>query len=176
MTRPDRLIYLCGADRIQGYWLRINLAASANQNRLTDSIPSKKPEEWPPFWLTSQAYQQSEMLVSWSFEPSQPLGIISGLKTNSNPSLSHTALKSCRTNHNISAVSYLVGALSPVNHKGLHQGWTQTSLYLPVFISQVIIPQVMFCEPICILRALSTGTCIKQGDLFYSAGLHRNQC
>ena len=23
----------------------------------------------------------------------------------------------------------LVGALSPVNRKGLHQGWTQTSLY-----------------------------------------------
>ena len=29
-------------------------------------------------------------------------------------------------------VSYLVGALSPVNHKGLHQGETQTSLYLQV--------------------------------------------
>ena len=29
-------------------------------------------------------------------------------------------------------VRYLVGALSPVNHKGLHQGWTQTSLYLQV--------------------------------------------
>ena len=23
-------------------------------------------------------------------------------------------------------------------------------------------------------RALNTGTCIQQGDLFYSAGLHRN--
>ena len=28
--------------------------------------------------------------------------------------------------------SSLVGALSPVNHKGLHLGWTQTSLYLQV--------------------------------------------
>ena len=27
---------------------------------------------------------------------------------------------------------WLVGALSPVNHKGLHQGWTQTSLYLQI--------------------------------------------
>ena len=27
---------------------------------------------------------------------------------------------------------YLVGALSPVSHKGLHQGWTQTSIYLQV--------------------------------------------
>ena len=25
-------------------------------------------------------------------------------------------------------------------------------------------------------RALITGTCIQQGDLFYSAGLHRNLC
>ena len=24
-------------------------------------------------------------------------------------------------------------------------------------------------------RALNTGTCIQQGDLFYSAGLHRNE-
>ena len=29
-------------------------------------------------------------------------------------------------------VSQLVGALSPVSYKGLHQGWTQTSLYLQV--------------------------------------------
>ena len=41
-------------------------------------------------------------------------------------------------------------------------------------ISQVIIPQVMFFEPIYIPRALSTGTCIRQGGLFYFAGLHRN--
>ena len=32
----------------------------------------------------------------------------------------------------------------------------------------------MFFEPIYIPRALNTGTCIRQGDLFYSAGLHRN--
>ena len=41
-------------------------------------------------------------------------------------------------------------------------------------ISQVIIPQVMFSEPIHIPRALNTGTCIRQGDLLYSARLHRN--
>ena len=34
---------------------------------------------------------------------------------------------------------------------------------------------VVFFLPIYILRALSTGTCIQQGDLFYSAGLNRNQ-
>ena len=32
----------------------------------------------------------------------------------------------------------------------------------------------MFFEPIYIPRVLSTGTCIRQGDLFYSVGLHRN--
>ena len=32
----------------------------------------------------------------------------------------------------------------------------------------------MFPEPIYIPRALNRGTCLWQGDLFYSAGLHRN--
>ena len=32
----------------------------------------------------------------------------------------------------------------------------------------------MLFEPIYIPRALNTGTCIQHGDLFYSAGLHRN--
>ena len=34
----------------------------------------------------------------------------------------------------------------------------------------------MFSEPFNIPRALKTGTCIRQGDLFYSAGLHRIRC
>ena len=32
----------------------------------------------------------------------------------------------------------------------------------------------MFFEPIYIPWALNTGTCIRQGDLFYPAGLHRS--
>ena len=32
----------------------------------------------------------------------------------------------------------------------------------------------MFSEPFSIPRALNAGTCLRQGDLFYSAGLHRN--
>ena len=32
----------------------------------------------------------------------------------------------------------------------------------------------MFFEPIYVPRAFNTGTSIQQGDLFYSAGLHRN--
>ena len=31
----------------------------------------------------------------------------------------------------------------------------------------------MFFEPIYIPRALNTATCIRQGDRFHSAGLHR---
>ena len=33
---------------------------------------------------------------------------------------------------------------------------------------------MFFFKPIYIPRALNTGTCIQQGDLFYSVGLHRN--
>ena len=32
----------------------------------------------------------------------------------------------------------------------------------------------MFSEPSYTPRALNTGTCLRQGDLFYSAGLHSN--
>ena len=91
-----------------------------------------------------------------------------------------------------------VSALSPVKHKGLHQGWTQTSpsysfhksIYHKsffFFLSNSINnfgtqnqrerkKQTRVLEPIYIPRALNTGTCIQQGDLFYSAGLHRNRC
>ena len=34
---------------------------------------------------------------------------------------------------------------------------------------------INFFQPIYIPRALSTGTCIRQVDLFYCAGLHRNR-
>ena len=33
-----------------------------------------------------------------------------------------------------------------------------------------------FFQPLYIPWALNTGTCIWQGDLFYSVGLHRNRC
>ena len=44
------------------------------------------------------------LLVSWCFEPSQLLGITSGLNTNSNLSLNYSARKSFNTNHNISTI------------------------------------------------------------------------
>ena len=44
-----------------------------------------------------------------------------------------------------------------------------------LFISQVIIAQVMFFQPIHIPQALSMGTCIRQGDLFYYADLRKKK-
>ena len=97
-------------------------------------------------------------------------------------------------------VSELVGALSPANPKGLHQGWKQASIYIIVCYSfhksffqtttQISTihnskrkPRkrvVHILEPIYIPRALNTETCIncnnEKGGLFYSAGPHRNRC
>ena len=44
----------------------------------------------------------ARMFVCWCFEPSQPLGVTSGLNTNFNLSLSYSAKKSFNINHNIS--------------------------------------------------------------------------
>ena len=68
----------------------------------------------------------------------------------------------------------LAGALSPVSHKELHQGCTQTSPYLQVIHFTSHHTTSIVFEPIYIPWALNTGTCIQQGDLFYSAGLLRN--
>ena len=70
--------------------------------------------------------------------------------------------------------SKLVGALSSINHEGYIRAEHKLHSISKSFISQVIIPQVMFFEPIYMPWALSTGTCLRQGNLFYSAGLHRN--
>ena len=68
----------------------------------------------------------------------------------------------------------LVGAFSPVNHKGLHQGWTQTSLYLQVihFTSHHTTSHVFWA----FLYSAGTkqGNLHPAGDLVYSAGRHRN--
>ena len=79
-------------------------------------------------------------------------------------------------NHSTSKhiASNLVGALSPVNHKGLPKGRTQPSLYLQVIHFTSHHTQVMFFQPVYIPRALNTGTYTRRGDLFDSAGLHRN--
>ena len=44
-------------------------------------------------------------------------------------------------------------------------------------ISKLFVSQVMFFfKPIYIPGALNTEACIQQGNLCYSAGLHRNRC
>ena len=62
--------------------------------------------------------------------------------------------------------------MSRVNHKGLHQGWSQASLYLQVihFTSHFTTIVFLFFLPIYIAQALNTGTYIQQCDLFYSGG------
>ena len=89
-----------------------------------------------------------------------------------------------------------VGTLRPVNHKGLHQRWARTSIYLSSYsFHKSFLPnhnsnsihnfgtqnhthtqkkKDHVLEPICIPRALDTRTCIEQSDLFYSVGLHSN--
>ena len=47
------------------------------------------------------------LFLCWCFEPSQPLGVTSGLNTNSNQSLSYSAHKSFNINHNISTVALM---------------------------------------------------------------------
>ena len=75
-------------------------------------------------------------------------------------------------------VGWLVCALSSVSLKGLHQGWTQTSLYPQViyFPNHHTTSHVFFLGgfSLFIFRELNTGTCLRHGDRFYSAGLHRN--
>ena len=96
-------------------------------------------------------------------------------------------------------VIQLFGALSPVNNNRLYQGRKQTSIYLLVIHSAGhYTTSLLFSNhnsnsiyisghkprknndtdfgAFYIPRALNTGTCIQQGDLFYSGGLHRNWC
>lgn len=47
-------------------------------------------------WLTNSY----KIVISWRLGPRQPVGIISALETNSIPSLSYSAHKSLKTNHN----------------------------------------------------------------------------
>ena len=80
--------------------------------------------------------------------------------------LSHSALQELR-------VSELV-LWAQSTTKDCFRAEHKLQCFSQLFISQVIIPQVMCFEPIYIPRALITGTCLRQGDLSYSAGLHRN--
>ena len=96
-------------------------------------------------------------LVSRCFEPGQPQKITSGLNTNFSLSPSYSFHKSIITPQVIFAqtAAQILSTISERNTRNI--------------ITHVL-------EPISFPRALSTGTCIQQGDSFYSAGLHRNRC
>ena len=94
-------------------------------------------------------------LVSWCFEPSQPQRITSGLKTNFSLSPAYSSHESWYTPQ----ISF-------------SQTTTKTITTISERKPRKTIAHVL--QPIHIPRALNTGTCIQQGDQFYSAGLHRN--
>ena len=108
-------------------------------------------------------------LVGWCFEPSQQLGVTSGLNTNSNLPLGYSAHKlvswcfepsqpqriTSRLNTNFT--------LSP--SYSFHKSSYHKSCFVWIFF---------FFKPIYIPRALNGGTWIRHGDLFYSVGPHRN--
>ena len=78
-------------------------------------------------------------------------------------------------------MSYSAGLVSEVEwaeHK-LQSNFNQSpshSFHKSLFLKPQLKTITHVLEPIYISRPLSTGTCIQQGDLFYSAGLHRNRC
>ena len=76
------------------------------------------------------------------------------------------------------SVSLLVGALSPINHKGLHQGWTQISLYLQVihFTSHHTTSHVLLVFSYLYSAGTWHGNLHPTGYLSYSTGLHRKRC
>ena len=74
-------------------------------------------------------------------------------------------------------VSQLVGALSPVSQpqritSGLNTNFTLSPRYS---FQKSCYHRSCLLEPIYILWALNTGTCIQQGDLFDYTDLHRKQ-
>ena len=91
-------------------------------------------------------------LVSLCFEPSQPQSNASGLNTKFTLSPCYLLRKS------LSQKSLF---LKPQLKNYIHSFGTQTHEN-----------ETHFLEPIDIPWALNAGTCIQQGDLIYSAGLH----
>ena len=95
---------------------------------------------------------QDAYTVSWCFEPNQPQRITSGLRTNFN-------LSPCYSFH---MSLYCKSLLS------------QSTLKLSTIVQTKHLKKIFFLKPISIPWVLNMGTCIQHGDLFYSAGLHRN--
>ena len=73
------------------------------ENRLTNAMASNKAT-----WIAYHTSIKVGYLVSWCFEPSRPLGITPGLKTNFSPSLGYSAHKSLNVYHNFFTASFFV--------------------------------------------------------------------
>ena len=76
------------------------------------------------------------------------------------------------------SVRYLVGwCFEPSQPQRITSGLNTNFTLSPSYSfhkSSYHVSCLFFFKPTYILRALNTGTCLWQGDLFYSAGLHRN--
>ena len=151
-------------------------------------------------WTQTSVYRQvthsTQIILPQVFFSQTTAQILASISERKNQKNNNTYFGTYLHSWALSTVGCLVGGLSPANHEELHQGWTQTSVYLQVIHSTSLFfslePQLRFYpqfrnakpekqlthvfEPIHIPRALNTGTCIQQGDLFYSAGLRRNWC
>ena len=63
----------------------------------------------------------------------------------------------------------------PSQPQRITSGLNTNFVLSPSYLFHKTLHHNVFFEPIYIPWALSTGTCIQQGDLFHSAGLHRNR-
>ena len=129
---------------------RLNLCSARQCSRANEELWRKEPSLYTPvliYWLSAPPYCHRSSLGLVKRNQVWPTG------------------------------GWLVGALSSVNHKGLHQGWKQTSLYLQVihFTSHHTTRHIFLTY----LYSVGTqpGICENMptaSDIFYSAGLHRN--
>ena len=101
--------------------------------------------------------EEKRELVSWRYEPSQPHRITSELNTNFSPSQSF----------------FISQVIIPKVFFFLFFFQT-TAQILPIISERKTRKTITYILELFIFREHSTGTCIQQGDLFYSAGLYRN--
>ena len=86
-----------GSDCDEAFDVKIKVA---RDTRCFHLVAFERPS-WPCLQSTCSPMRIISQLVNWCYEPSQPLGVTSGLNTNSNLSLSYSAHKSFNINHNI---------------------------------------------------------------------------
>ena len=79
------------------------------------------------------------LFVGWCFEPSQPLGVTSGLNRNSNLSLSFSAHESFNTNHNSSTAQLFQTYTHTKSHIFLQNLKLSISQFFTNFASKYLI-------------------------------------